>query len=200
MNKKKNKSDKMYSTYWWIIHLDKNHPSNYNKNVTEITGYSKILGYDECQNKHELLMKRIIMLHSNGYFEKSNSISIYYKQGEFLNKTTSIELLRLYKNDYEVNPRCLNDTTFYNTFFIKGGIVTFLTKFYDCIKTGRSVGGLLPKTKNDYSKDDVLDYKIKRFNSIAQLMAFAEQKIKSGYPVGAVMNYVIKYISLHFPE
>lgn len=145
-------------------------------------------------------MKRILMLHTNGYFEKSIYITFYYKQGEFLNKTTSVEILRLFKTDYKISSRCLGDIQFHENFFVKGGIVTFLTKFYDCIKSGRSVSGLIPDLKHSGSKDDKLDHKIKRFENRAQLMAYGEKLMKSGYPIGAVLNFVLKYSSLHFDE
>ncbi len=198
MEKKQFNSDKMYSTYWWIIKLDLNHPKNYSAKVTEITGYSKASGHDEARNKTELLMKKIIMLYSQAYFEKGKFITIYMRQGELLNKANSRVLITMTKNDYLIDASCISDKVFYHEFFIKGGIINFLSRFYDCIAKGEDVKYLLPKAKATFSKDDYLDVTKQNFRTKAHLYAYCEKMIKNGHPFDSVSNFQRKYEERYF--
>ena len=200
MSKDEFQSDKIYSTFWWIITLDPKHPSNYNPNVKEIHGYSKRIGHDEARDKGALLMKRIIMLHSRGYFEKSRNIKIYMKRGDLLNKENSQPLLKLQKQDYEISSECLSDKKMFEEFFIKKGIQRFLNKFYESIKEGKDVNYLRPNF-NKYSKDDLFKTENYNFRTKAQLWAWGEKMIRNGHPPELVMNFTRKYLETRtFPE
>ena len=193
MEKEQFISDKLYSTYWWTIKLDPHHPGNYNRNVTEIHGYSKRVGHDEAKDKAELLMKKIIMLHSHGYFERGKFIIISMKDGEFLNKSNTRTLLSLAKKDYKIHPDCISDKLFYEDFFIKKGVLDFLTRFYDCVSNGKDIKFLLPKSRATFSKDDYLNVSKQSFQTRKQLYAYCERMIKNGHPYEAVISFQRKY-------
>ena len=189
----KKQPDKIYSTYWWIIILDPTHPDN-SPDIYEFTGYSKMSGHDEAKDKAELLMKKIIMLHSQGYFEKGKRITIFMKKGDLLNKANSRALLTLNRKDYTIDPECAADKAFFKDFLLDRGVLRFLKQFYDCIANGKTVQYLLPKSKASFSKDDYLDVEKQHFNSEKQLDTYCERIYRNGHPFEAVMNFRRKYI------
>lgn len=193
MENKKMNPDKIYSTFWWEMKLDLNHPQNYSQRVKDMTGYSKIAGHDEAKDKAELLMKKIVMLNSRGYFEKSTLIIFYMRQGNFLNKSASVELLRMNKKDYLVNEVCKSDRTFYTDFFIKRGVLNFLTRFYDFKTSGKDVKYLLPNFKPKFSKEDFFDVSKHNFKTRKHLYAYGEKLHKDGHPYEAIMHFQRKY-------
>ncbi|MES2131996.1 MAG: hypothetical protein V4506_06565 [Bacteroidota bacterium] len=191
-NKKKNQ-DKIYSTFYWEMKLDKNHPANYSQKVDNMTGYSKYAGHDEAKDKAELLMRKIIMLHSNGYFEKTILITIYMRQGNFLDKSNSIELIKMNKKDYLINDVCKSDQSFYNDFFIKRGVLSFLTRFYDFKALGKDVQYLLPNFKPKFSKEDYFDISKHNFKTRKHLYEYCNKLVNNGHPYEAVMHFQRKY-------
>lgn len=186
------KTDKIYSTYWWEMELDPNHPHNSSK-VKLMTGYSKYEGHDEAMDKLELFMKKIIMLHSNGYFDKSKFIIFFMRVGNLLDKSNCRTLLWMNKEDYKINDEIKFDTKFYKYFFIEGGVLDFLNRFYDYTKNNKDVKFLVPSKKVKFSKDDYLDVTKQNFVSRRHLYAYGEKMIKNGHPYDAVMNFQIKY-------
>lgn len=198
MAKQEFKSDKLNSTYWWIIKLDPNHPENYNENVKEITGYSKREGHDEARNKSELLKKKVLMLHSRGYFEKSTKITFYLRNGEFLDKNNSIMLIELTKKDYGINNRIYSDKEFYNAIYKKSGLILFLDRFYHAISNNGDLKELLPDSKPKGSKDDLFDVAKHYFHTRKQLYTYCQKLIDNKHPYEAVMNFQRKYEQRNF--
>ena len=193
MEKQKFVSDKIYSTFYWVINLDPRHFGN-NPNVNVIHGYSKSCGHDEAKDKALLLMRKILMLHSNGYFGRSKNIIFYMKHGDFLDKSSARILFSLTKRDYKIHPECISDKKFYEEFFIKKEVQNFLTRFYNCIFNNEDVKYLLPKAKATFSKDDYLNVDKQKFQNQAQLYAYCEKMIKNGHPFDAVMGFLHKYL------
>jgi hypothetical protein len=193
MEKIKLTPDKLYSTYYWVINLDPRHAIN-SPNVLVFHGYSKFSGHDEAKDKAMLLMKKIIMLHSNGYLGRSRSIIFYMKRGDFLDKSNAIILFSLTKRDFKIHPECILDKTFYSDFFTKKGILNFLNRFYDCLLNNKEVKHLLPIQKATFSKDDYLNVEIQTFSSHKQLHAYCQRMINNGHPFEAVMNFMLKYL------
>jgi hypothetical protein len=189
---KKFEADKIYSTYWWVIKLDPKHPSNYNPNVIEITGYSKNQGHDEAKDIYYLLLSKIIMLHSKGYFDKSLHIDFYKRKGDLLNKSNCIYLFRLSQKDYELSEEVINNKDSMKS-ITSNGIIDFLTKFYNIIAEGKDVKYLLPKRNPSFSKDEYFNTDNHRFKSKAHLYAFCTKMIVSGHAYDQVMNFQRKY-------
>lgn len=186
-------SDKIHSTYWWVIKLDHSHQANYNKEVKEITGYSKSIGHDEARDKAILIMKKIVMLHSHAYFDKSLYILIYMRCGEILDKSDSILLFKLMKTDYEISKECMSDQNFYQKFIIERGVIIFLKRFYEYIANKKDIKSLIPNTRTYKSKDEYFDIAKQRFHSRIQLHIYCEKLIKSGHPYGVVTHFVKMY-------
>lgn len=133
------------------------------------------------------------MLHSRGYFEKTTIIVFYMRQGNFLNKSSSIELIRMNKKDYTINEVCKSNQSFFSDFFLKKGVLTFLTRFYEFKVSGKDVKNLLPNFKPTFSKDDYLDISKQNFKSMPQLYAYCEKLIKNGHPYEAVIHFQRNY-------
>lgn len=193
--KKKFKSDKFYSTYWWIMKLDPSHPMN---KVQEMTGYSKMNEHDEAMDKVEVLKKKVIMLNSNGYIDRSLSIRFNWNPSKLLDKNSSISLFELTKNDYGIFKHCLNDKDFYHSTFIKSGLITFLDQFYDMRRKAIDPIVLLSKEKPSFNKDEKFDVGNHRFKTKRELYFFCDQMIKDSYPKDLVLNFQRKYEERYF--
>lgn len=178
-------ADKIYSTWWWEIELDHKHPRNYNPKVTTLTGYSKLQGHDEAKDKAHVLMKRVIMLATNGYFERSKYIIFYKRGGNLINKSTDKIMFTTYPKTFEI--------PVYNV-----GKMPRLTKFlidlYDHLAKGKEIKNLLPPANDKFSKDDYFDITRHNFQTQAHLYAYAEQKIKDGHNFLQVQSFVAKYL------
>lgn len=177
-------ADKLNSTYWWEINLDHRHPRNYNYKVETLSGYSKFQGHDEAKDKVEMLQRKILMLATNGYFERSKYILIYKRAGTFINKSSDKLLLTLLPKDYILPTENVGKMP---------KTVIFLSKLYDCIKTGKEIKYLLPKPRSTFNKDEFFEIERYNFPSRIHLYAWAEQKIKDGHSFLQVQNFVVKY-------
>lgn len=172
-------ADKMISTFYWEMFLDKNHPQN---SVDKLTGYSKFQNHDEAKDKKQMLMRKIIMLHSQGYIERSTRIEVFQRTGDFINKTTDTQILILQKNDCTIHERVMKDFAF----------VQFIQKFYQFRKEGKEVQTLLPKPNATFSKDEYLNIDL-QFRIIGtselKLASYCSRLIRNGHPFGAVNNF-----------
>lgn len=178
-------ADKIYSTWWWEIELDHNHPRNYNPKVTTLTGYSKMQGHDEAKDKTQTLMKRILMLATNGYLDRCKYIIIYKRGGNIINKSSDKIICTLFPKKFDIpieNIGKMPKTT------------KFLTDLYDHLATGKNIKNLLPKSEVKFSKDDYFDISKHDFTTQAHLYSYAEQKIKDGHAYGQVQSFVAKYL------
>jgi len=195
-------SDKIYSTYFWIIALDPTHEKNYNPNVTEITGYSKMQGHDETKDKAQLLMARIVMLFTRGYFERGTHIDFYMRQGELMNKSNCRHLVTLRRKDFELDESLIASRQLYQNFVDKG-LLKFLNDFYDCVAHGKNVKYLLPKKSKLFNKDDYFDpakvHESMKIKTHQSLYAYSEMLIKNGHAFDAVMNFIKKYELNYMP-
>jgi len=178
-------ADKIYSTWWWEIELDHSHPRNYNPKVTTLTGYSKLQGHDEAKDKTQTLMKRIIMLATNGYLDRCKYIIIYKRGGNLINKSQDRIICTLLPKRYDIPIENIG----------KMPIITkFLADLYDHLSTGKNIKNLLPPSPQKFSKDEYFDIARHNFPSQAHLYAYAEQKIKDGHPYPQVQAFVAKYL------
>lgn len=91
--------DKINSSYWWHIKLDATNPKNF---VPEIFGYSKAQQHDEAKDKQQLLMRKIIMLHTNDYLHRCTCIDIYKRTGFAVNKKQDQLYLSLTPKAYSI--------------------------------------------------------------------------------------------------
>jgi hypothetical protein len=114
-------------------------------------------------------------------------------QTTFLDKRQSRKLLRMTNKDYSIHVDCTSDNRFYNEFFIKNGILKFLTQFYDCIANGNDINLLLPKIRPTFSKDDYLDITKHNFQTKKHLYGYCNKLVNNGHPYEAVMHFQKKY-------
>lgn len=181
--------DKINSTWWWEIELDHSHARNYNRNVQMITGYSKAQGHDEAKDKIQMLMRKILMLATNGYFERCKYIIIYKRAGQLVDKKRDKIMFTLFSKDYKLPAENIGQTP---------ELVTFLTKLYDHIREGKEIKYLLPKPKAEFSKDDYFRIERHSFPSKIHLYHWAEKMIKDGHSFLQVQSFVVKYIERFF--
>lgn len=179
-------ADKIYSTWWWEIELDHSHPRNYNPKVTTLYGYSKLQGHDEARDKTQMLMKRIIMLATNGYFERSKYIIIYKRGGNLINKSQDRIVCTLLPKQFNIPVENIGKMP---------KMTKFLTDLYDHLATGKNIKNLLPKADEKFSKDEYFNIDRYNFQTQAHLYMWAEQKVKDGHSFGQVQSFVAKYIS-----
>lgn len=181
--------DKINSTWWWEIQLDHSHVRNYNTRVQMITGYSKAQGHDEAKDKMQMLMRKILMLATNGYFQRSKYIIIYKRAGQLVDKQRDQIMVTLLPKDYKLPPENIGQTP---------ELVSFLTKLYDHIRDGKDVNYLLPKPRAEFSKDEYFQIERHSFPSRKHLYNWAEKMIKDGHSFLQVQSFVIKYIEKFF--
>lgn len=188
-------ADKVNSTYWWIIELDHSHPSNYNPNVKEITGYSKFQGHDEARDKHNLFESKVIMLFQRGYHQRSHRITIYMKNPDdtMVLKETSIPLFVLERRDFKIDSAEMLDE---KTFRIKEK-VEFLTKLYTSSVMGKDITYLVKQRRIIYTKDDFFNVDKHTFLTQAHLIAYCQKKIADGHPKDQATNFFRKYLEKH---
>jgi len=181
--------DKIYSTYWWEIVLDHAHPRNYNPNVKQLTGYSKLQGHDEMKDKEMLLMKRILMLATNGYLDAAPNrvkyIAIYKRGGTLILKNQDDIICTLLPRDFEMRIADVGKHP---------KVVKFLKDLYDHLKTGKNIQNLLPKEQEKFSKDEYFDITRYNFPSQSHLYLWAERKIQDGHSFLQVQSFVAKYL------
>jgi len=184
-------ADKMYSTYWWIITLDHQHPENYNENVKEITGYSKFQGHDEAQDKRQMLMRKCVMLAQHGYIQRCKRIEVYARDPReaIINKKTSMLLFTMYPKDFRLEPEYLKIYVW----------VKFLNDFYLAMRNGGDVTYLLPKPKATFSKDEFFDVSKHTFRTSAHLQTYCAKMVRNGHPFDQVTGFYHKYIE-KFPN
>lgn len=182
---RKLQADKIYSTFWWEIELDHRHPRNYNYKVTQLTGYSKFQGHDEAKDKAQMLMRKVLMLATNGYLERSKYIIVYKRAGNLVNKKQDRILFTLQPKTFVIPPENIGKIP---------KLAEFLIKLYDHITTGRNITHLLPKPEATFSKDEYFDVSRHNFPTQIHLYTFAEQKIKDGHSFLQVQGFVAKYL------
>lgn len=184
-DKKKLIADKIYSTWWWEIELDHAHSRNYNKDVHTFFGYSKFQGHDEAKDKVQMLMRKILMLATNGYFERSKWIIIYKRGGTLINKQQDGIMCTLFPKRFEIPIDKIGKMP---------RITKFLTDLYQCLESGKNIQHLLPKAQITFSKDEIFEISRHNFPSQIHLYTWAEQKIKDGHSFMQVQSFVAKYI------
>lgn len=182
-------ADKIYSTYWWEIYLDHNHERNWNKKVEMLTGYSKFQNHDEAKDKNQMLMTKVLMLATNGYFERCKYIIMYKRIGNLVDKSKDKIIFTLKPKDYILPTENIGQNP---------ELVTFLTNLYDHIKTGKNIRNLLPKSQAKFSKDEYFQIERHSFPSHRHLYNWAEKMIKDGHSFLQVQNFVVKYTEKFF--
>lgn len=192
MNAKKNpflqanpKADKLYSQYWWIISLNTSHRDN-NPNVTVMHGYSKFQGRDEMKDKKLLMLKKILMLATRGYFSRSKKIEMFSRSGEIVNKSRDKLVVTLYPKFYVLENEYLKPQ--YNE------LQLFLKKLYGELAEGKPVDKLLPNRKPQFSKDDYYKVEKLNFSDKGQLNKYCERLINNGHSFDAVTNFQRNYL------
>ena len=178
---KKNEPDYSNSTYWWIMNLAPGNKKPF------LTGYSKFQGQSEANDKINCLIRKIYMLYHYGWLDKCTHIDIYKRLGPLPNKQVDRNILILYPNDYEVPDRDL-------VLKMPVELKTFLDKFYECLNTGKAVEYLLPKRKEEFSKDDLYQVHKYNFTRIKDLHDWCVKKIADGEPRDMVMGFYEKYL------
>lgn len=177
--------DKINSTYWWQMKLDLNNPRNL---VAEIYGYSKAQGHDEARDKKQMLMGKIVMLHTNDYLNRSKEILFYKRVSDTgINKKEDLHLFTLTaKKVTAMSESMLKHQDF----------ITFLDKFYKAISEGKNPKFLLPTRKANFSKDEYLDIDI-QFTRIGhdlmKLSNYCSRLIQNGHSFIAANNFFFKY-------
>lgn len=178
-------ADKIYSSFWWKIELDSNNPRNYNRNVQTLTGYSKFQGHDEAKDKIQMLMRKIIMLATNGYLDCSTDIIIYKRMGELIDKKRDIELVTLFRKDYNMPIENIGKNP---------ELVEFLKKLYSHIRDGIKVDNILPRPRAQFNKDEYFEITRHNFSTHAHMYSWAEKMIKDGHSFLQVQNFIVKYL------
>lgn len=179
--------DKLYSTYYWKIYLDKNNPKN-SYNVEFLQGYSKVEHQREAQDLVYLLKSKIINLYKNGYFNRIERIEIYQRLDNIINTKNDIKILILEPTQYDINPNYL-DTVFKNY-----GL--FLEDFYSRIKNSLPMDGLITPKRKPISDDDRLNVNIVKLKDLSALYSYAARLLIHGHPQGAVNSFIHKYKEL----
>lgn len=183
-------ADKIDATYWWVMKLDPTHPENA-PNKEEITGYSKFQGHDEARDKIQLLLRKILMLVTNGYLERSNSIQIYRRKGEFVNKKEDDLILTLFPDQCKLEKIIMNAE--------HHPVALFLQRLYDRIVNNKPVDFLLPKRNPIFKKAEYLDVnKVTLKNQIA-LDNYCIRLVKNGHSMSEVIAFRERYMKKH-PE
>jgi len=176
-------ADSKDSTFWWHIHLDRTNALN---SVDLLTGYSKFRGQDEAADKKLMLLRKIVTLHRNGYFDRSRQIDIYMRVGPFINKAEDRLIMQLTPKMARLHESILEHTE----------TVEFINNFYDYMKAGKDPAALLPKPKANFSKDDYFNVEKQSLRigvDTLKLNAYTARLMKNGHPVDAVVNFFNQY-------
>lgn len=179
---KTGKWDTFYSTYYWVIHLDKNHPAN---TTEKLVGYSKRVGEHEAQDKDQLLKRKILNLFLNSYFKRMTRIEFFMRTEFAIDKKRDPNILNLFPTHYDI-PELNHDIV-----FKRWGV--FLKDFYDRVNKNKSMDGILPKARGLKNPDDFLNTDNYEFKNVGQLYAHAARCITHGHPPGAVNDFILKY-------
>lgn len=183
---KTGKWDTFYSTYYWNIHLDLNHPQN---SIEVLTGYSKKVGESEAQDKEQLLKRKIINLFLNSYFKRMFRIDFFMRTEFVIDKKRDPKILVIYPDHYDI-PEANHDVI-----YKKFGV--FLKEFYDRIDQHRSMDGILPKGRAFISGDQFLNPDNYKFKTVGHLYAHASRCSIHGHPPGEVEAFILKVKALN---
>jgi len=184
-----NNEDKLFSTFYWKIILDNNNPKN-RKDIV-LTGYSKMEGRNEKQDKMHLLFNIILRMNKCGYFEKFEKWKIYKRTGDFCNEQNDINFLTLYPNDFKIlETTKLEDRHKTN----HSTLVKFLTDFYNARKNKVDFTYLLPVEKKAVNLDNLLCYHKQKFETIKELYYHCEKLQKSGFAFGQIEHFKLMYL------
>ena len=181
--KKQPEWDVHYSTYYWEIYLDP--MSEHNSALVKcLTGYSKKEGQSEARDIHYLLKAKLMNLNKNGYFERILYIKIFQRTGEMINKRFDPCILMVYPKHYVIPDD--NHDLIYKRF------ARFLDELYRRKKDNLSLEGLLPRLREKWSKDDLINitFMSKYINNFQQLYTHAGKLLIHGHPEGAVENFI----------
>lgn len=169
--------DRLNSTFYWKIYLDKTHSKN-SPNVESLTGYTKGEKQRESQDAVHMLKSKIFNLNKNGYFDRMERIEIYQNE-------ENIKILVLRPDGYDINPNHLQ------AIFKNYG--TFLEDFYNRRKNKLSMDGLITPKRKAISDDDRLNIDKVKLYSLSALYTYAGRLLIHGHPEGAVNNFILKY-------
>lgn len=173
--------DSVNSTFKHVIYL---------RNGYTLFGYSKGLLTAEAPDKVILLERIIIRLYNKDYFNTERVQSIEYFLNEPL-KNEQEKILTLYPKGFEFH----NVERYTTDIRLK----TFLTRFYDQIKTGVLITkSLQHKPSDKVNNTGMYDYKKKVFQSKDLLHNFVIKEIQRGIEASQVMHYYNQYVSYHF--
>jgi len=180
--------DKISSSYYWQMKMNMQHPKNY---VPEIWGYSKAIGHDEAKDRQQMLMRKILMLHTNNYLERSHEINIFKRAGSAVNKKDDPLYLILRPFEYSIA---------YDPLLKQFEFIKFLDDFYTLIREKKSPKFLLPKSKATFSKDDYLNIDIQQArigNDENKLNTYCAQLVRNGHSFTAASSFALKYKEKH---
>lgn len=179
--------DKLYSTYYWKIYLDKKNPKN-SFNVEFLQGYSKVEHQRESQDTTHLLKSKILNLYKNDYFNRIERIEIYQRLDAIINTKNDIKIMILEPNKYDLNPN------FLDKLFKNYGL--FLEDFYNRIINGLPMDGIIREKRKAISEDDRLNINLVKLQNLSALYSYAARLLIHGHPQGAVNNFILKYKEL----
>ena len=186
-NEKNNIPDRIFCTYWWIIHLKKECRTN--PDLTQLTGYSKMQNQAENQSPLHCLMNKILMLNKNNWIDKSTHIEIFKKPAPATlpNKQTDRLILTLYSNDYEVPAHLVTQLPY--------ELKKFLDEFYKAKKGEAPTDKLIPIVDKTKSKDDLFILSKHNFKSVKDLVSWCEKQVNNGESRIMVENFYRKYLT-----
>lgn len=180
-SKKAHNWDRLKSSFYWKINLDEK-----TNDVKDFTGYCKIVGQSEAQDKEYLLKSKICMLYKYGYLNPSKtlSIEIYERTTNIIDTKLDPKIIILYPTHFDI-PQ-LNHDLIYKKFG------RFLTDFYDDIKNNRDVYLRLASRKKPTNKDEFLNINRIEFRSVQHLYQYAARLCDYGHANGAVEDFIFK--------
>ena len=180
-NKKSHRWDKAQSTYYWKIYFNLNNPNNH---VADITGYCKVLGQDEAQDKIYLLQSKIEMLRQKDYLNHNRvtRIEVHQRVDEIINSKTDPVILILFPTHYDIPLQ--------NREYVIKNFGSYLEQFYKLFLQNQSTQSLIRARKQPRSKDDFLNPDIKQFRNLQQLYSYSARLLDNGHPVGAVNHFI----------
>jgi hypothetical protein len=176
--------DKFYSTYYWKIYLDENHPKN-STSVEFLQGYSKVENQRESADSTHLLKTKIFNLYKNGYFERAKKIEIYQRLDEIINTKNDIKILILKPKEYQINPD-YSDIIFKN-------FGLFLEDFYNRIIKAAPMDNIVTYKRKAVNNTDFLNVNTVKLNNLQQLYSYAARLSLNGHPSGEVTHFINKY-------
>jgi hypothetical protein len=178
--------DTEFSTFWWIIHLNRSHALN-SPSVERITGYSKYRNQSEAQDKEYVLKRKIAMLYKRGYFDRMRYVEFHYRQTEVIDRNRDPLILFCFPHYYDIPP------AHHDTIYKKFG--SWLQLFYDRINKRAPIDDIVPAVRKGTNKDDFIDPSKYNFADVAQLYAHAARLTRHGHAPGAVESFIKEYKS-----